>query len=65
MPATQLLEPEGGWSAVIRVPATQSEEALVLRLLTDAHVHVHPGFFFDFADEAYVVVSLLAAAGRI
>jgi len=60
VPALQLLEPEGGWSAVVRVPATRSEEALVLRLLTDAHVHVHPGFFFDFAGEAFVVVSLLA-----
>lgn len=54
-----LLPPEGGWSAVLRVPATQSEEALVLRLLNEAHVVVHPGFFFDFADEAFVVVSLL------
>lgn len=58
-PAVRLLEPEGGWSAVLRVPATPSEEALVLRLLDDAHVHVHPGFFFDFAGEAYVVLSLL------
>ena len=58
-PSVRLLDPEGGWSAVLRVPATQSEEALVLRLLDDAHVNVHPGFFFDFADEAYVVVSLL------
>ena len=54
-----LLAPEGGWSVVLRVPATESEEALVLRLLHDAHVLVHPGFFFDFADEAFVVVSLL------
>ena len=54
-----LLPPEGGWSAVLRVPATQTEEALVLRLLDQAHVLVHPGFFFDFADEAFVVVSLL------
>lgn len=58
-PAVTLLEPEGGWSAVLRVPATQAEEAIVLRLLTEAHVRVHPGFFFDFADEAFLVVSLL------
>ena len=58
-PSVRLLEPEGGWSAVLRVPATLSEEALVLRLLDDAHVNVHPGFFFDFAGEAYVVISLL------
>jgi aspartate/methionine/tyrosine aminotransferase len=58
-PAVTLLEPDAGWSAVLRVPATIGEEALVLRLLHDAHVIVHPGYFFDFADEAYVVVSLL------
>jgi hypothetical protein len=57
-PAT-VLPAEGGWSAVIRVPATESEEALVLRLLRDARVLIHPGFFFDFSDEAYLVASLL------
>ena len=56
-----LLTPEGGWSAVLRVPATESEEALVLRLLNEFHVIVHPGYFFDFATEAFLVVSLLPA----
>jgi aspartate/methionine/tyrosine aminotransferase len=41
------------------VPALQSEEALVLRILEEAHVLVHPGYFFDFEREAYLVVSLL------
>ena len=50
---------EGGWSAVIRVPSTRSEEDLVLDLLRRERVLVHPGYFFDFAREAYVVVSLL------
>ena len=36
-----------------------SEEALVVRLLNDAHVLVHPGFFFDFHSEAFLVLSLL------
>lgn len=54
-----ILPPEAGWSAVLRVPATMPEEALVLRLLNEAHVLVHPGFFFDFAEEAFLVVSLL------
>jgi aspartate/methionine/tyrosine aminotransferase len=49
-PSCELLEPEGGWSAVVRVP---------LGLLHDQHVLVHPGFFFDFPREAYVVLSLL------
>jgi aspartate/methionine/tyrosine aminotransferase len=56
-----LLTPEAGWSAVLRVPATDSEEALVLRLLEEFHVIVHPGYFFDFATEAFLVVSLLPA----
>jgi aspartate/methionine/tyrosine aminotransferase len=58
-PAVTLLAPEGGWSAVLRVPATDTEETQVLRLLRDAHVLVHPGYFFDFAHEAFLVVSLL------
>lgn len=53
------LEPEGGWSAVLQVPALQSEEALVLRILEEAHVLVHPGYFFDFDREAFLVLSLL------
>ena len=61
-PSIALLEPEGGWSAVLRVPRTTSEEALVLRLVEDAGVIVHPGYFFDFAEEAFLVVSLLPAA---
>jgi alanine-synthesizing transaminase len=58
-PACQLLPTEGGWSAVVRVPATRSEEALVLDVLQHEQILVHPGFFFDFPHEAFVVVSLL------
>lgn len=58
-----VLQPEGGWAVVLRVPATQSEEAIVLRLLAEARTIVHPGFFFDFADEAFLVLSLLPEAG--
>jgi len=58
-PACDVLAVEGGWSAIIRVPATRSEEALVLRLLEQGRVLVHPGYFFDFAHEAFMVVSLL------
>jgi hypothetical protein len=54
-----LLEPEGGWAAVLRVPATLSEEERVTRLLEERDVHVLPGYFFDFPQEAYLVVSLL------
>ncbi len=54
-----LLDVEGGWYATLRLPRTQSEEAWSLDLLKRDGVYVHPGHFFDFADEAYVVVSLL------
>lgn len=53
----------GGWSAVVRVPATRSEEATVLGLLDEERILVHPGFFFDFRREAYLVVSLLVQPG--
>lgn len=62
-PSVTLLEPEGGWSAVLHVPATEPEESLVLRLLQDDHVRVHPGYFFDFPSEAFLVVSLLPTPG--
>ena len=56
---TTLLRAEGGWSAVIRVPATEPEDRLVVTLVEQDGVLVHPGYFFDFAHEAFVVVSLL------
>ena len=58
-PECDVLPVEGGWSSVVRVPATRSEEQLVLHLLEQEHVLVHPGYFFDFPSEAYLVVSLL------
>jgi aspartate/methionine/tyrosine aminotransferase len=58
-PACQVLTVEGGWSAVVRVPATQTEDQLILGLLDTEGIVVHPGYFFDFAREAFVVTSLL------
>ena len=57
--AAELLEPEGGWSAVLRVCRPVSDEELVLDLLDRAGVLVHPGYFFDFATEDFLVLSLL------
>jgi hypothetical protein len=54
-----LLEPEGGWYAVLRVPATVPDEERVVRLLEERDVLVHPGYFFDFPREAHLVLSLL------
>lgn len=57
-PALSVLSPAGGWCVVLRVPATQSEEQWVLSLI-DAGVLVHPGHFYDFDREAFLVLSLL------
>ena len=57
-----LLHAEGGWYAVLRIPATRSEEQLALELLVEDHVLVQPGYFFDFTTEAFLVVSLLPPA---
>ncbi len=58
LPAT-LLEVEGGWYATLRVPRTKTEEQWCLELLEQDGVRVQPGFFYDFPDEAFLVVSLL------
>jgi alanine-synthesizing transaminase len=57
------LRADGGWSAVIRVPCYPSEEERVIRLLTQHGLSVHPGFFFDFPTEAFLVVSLIGPEG--
>lgn len=57
-PAAQVLPVEGGWSAVIRMPRVMSDDERALALL-DRGVVVQPGYFFDFASDGYIVVSLL------
>lgn len=54
------LEREGGWYAILRAPSTQSDEDLVVALLETQGVLVHPGRFFDFPRDGYLVVSLIA-----
>lgn len=56
--ACQVLPVEGGWYAVLRLPRVLTEEEWVLAFL-EAGVLCQPGYFFDFAEEAYAVVSLL------
>jgi aspartate/methionine/tyrosine aminotransferase len=55
----QRLEVEGGWYAVLRVPATQSDEDLAIDLLRHASVLIHPSHFYDFPGDGYLIVSLL------
>jgi alanine-synthesizing transaminase len=54
-----VLNVEGGWYGIVRVPATHSEEDWALRLLREQDVLVQPGFYFDFETEAFLVLSLL------
>jgi alanine-synthesizing transaminase len=58
-PEVNRLEVEGGWYAVLRVPALQPDEQTVLALL-ELGVWVHPGYFFGMAESGWLVVSLLA-----
>lgn len=53
------LELEGGWYVVVRAGAGRSDEELALDLLERKHVYVHPGHFYDFSGEGYLVVSLI------
>jgi alanine-synthesizing transaminase len=57
--AVDVLHADAGWSAVLRVPSIRSEEDLVVDLIERDGVLVHPGFFFDFPHEAFLVLSLL------
>jgi alanine-synthesizing transaminase len=58
-PACAVLPAEAGWYAVMQVPAVASEDAIVVDVLEETGVLVHPGYFFDFEREAFLVLSLL------
>jgi aspartate/methionine/tyrosine aminotransferase len=53
------LEVEGGWYAVLRTPATRTDEELALELLVKHTVYVHPGHFYDFPGDGHLIVSLI------
>jgi len=57
--ASSRLTVEGGWCAVLRVPAMRSNEDLAIELLAAKGVSVHPGHFYEFASDGYLVVSLI------
>jgi alanine-synthesizing transaminase len=58
----QRLAVEGGWYAVLRVPVTQTDEELAVDLLRRKSVLVHPGHFYDFPSDGYLVLSLITPA---
>lgn len=55
----QRLNVEGGWYAVLRVPVTQTDEELAIDLIRRKSVLVHPGHFYDFPIDGYLVLSLI------
>jgi alanine-synthesizing transaminase len=59
-PACELLDADAGWYAVLRVPARGSDEDLVIDLLQKQNVIVHPGHFYDFPKDGFLVLSLIA-----
>jgi alanine-synthesizing transaminase len=55
---------EAGWYAVLRVPATRSDEDLALDLLTATGVYLHPGHFYDFPSGGFLVASLITSSAE-
>jgi aspartate/methionine/tyrosine aminotransferase len=58
LPAVSRLKVEGGWYAILRIPALEPDEQTVLALL-ERGVWLHPGYFFGMTDSGWLVVSLL------
>jgi alanine-synthesizing transaminase len=53
------LERDGGWYALLRVPVTATDDDLTVALLERHSVLVHPGHFFNFSREGFLVLSLI------
>jgi alanine-synthesizing transaminase len=51
---------QGGWYVILRIPATGSDEDFAVALLEQHSVFVHPGHFYDFPSDGYMVLSLIA-----
>jgi aspartate/methionine/tyrosine aminotransferase len=65
VPECQLLEAEGGWAAIVRLPAVMTDELWAETLLEEHDVLVHPGAFYGFAGGAFLVVSLLPDPAQV
>jgi aspartate/methionine/tyrosine aminotransferase len=55
---------EGGWYAVLQVPVLGSDEDLAIALLRDSAVLLHPGHFYNFPGQGYLVASLITPAAE-
>jgi aspartate/methionine/tyrosine aminotransferase len=60
----QRLQVEAGWYAVLRVPVIQTDEELAVDLLRRKFVLVHPGHFYDFPSDGYLVLSLIVPSAE-
>jgi alanine-synthesizing transaminase len=60
-PEIDRLALEGGWYAILRIPALAPDESTVLALL-ERGVWVHPGYFFGLPPSGWLVLSLLPPA---
>ena len=61
--AAHRLHLDAGWSAMVQVPETQSEEEWVMGLIQEHSVVTQPGYFFDTDRGAYLVLSLITPPG--
>jgi aspartate/methionine/tyrosine aminotransferase len=58
-PAVSRLQVDGGWYAILRVPAVRSGDELAIRVMERERVVVHPGHFYGFDGDGWIVLSLL------
>jgi aspartate/methionine/tyrosine aminotransferase len=58
------LDREGGWYAILRVPVTETDEDLAVALIERSSVIVHPGHFFNFSRDGFLILSLITVEGE-
>jgi alanine-synthesizing transaminase len=58
-PSCRRLPVEAGWYVVLRMESGRSDEDFAVELLTRKGVYIHPGHFYDFSGDGYLVVSLI------
>lgn len=63
-PALSRLQVQGGWYAILRVPALLDGEKMAIGFMEDQHVLVQPGYFFGMQDDGWIVVSLLTPSAQ-
>lgn len=63
-PSISRLEVQGGWYVVLRAPALMSGEALAIRCMEQERVIMHPGYFYGFDGDGWIVLSLLPPAAE-